>query len=715
LPTNKPRPPRPDDLYRIAIPTDPRLSPDGSAVTFKVQRVGAAYDKYRTAIWLARLDDASEPRQLTIGAKRDGHARWSPDGRTIAFLSDRRTAVEEDPKAPKDREDGTQIHLLPADRPGEARRLTDLPRGVDAFEWSPDGKRFAVLSASRDADREADTRARRRLADAKPGEPPASDYRFLDRLGYQADSTGFVHTHTNQLWIVDAQSGVSRRVTDLRAGVNEIAWSPDGKRVAISTGAGRDHDIATSSRILVIDAETGRSTVAADGPQNVWFGPAWLDRKRIAVLGGALPHVFYGVEVRLFPADGSDTRGGTALTSAEEVMPSSTMNSDLAIGEDPRLVAIEDGRALLFLAPHRGATELWRVAVDGGASARLTEGRHYLSAFDAVTADGHTRVVAIRSSGTELPEVVAGEVPAAARRSGRSPGHVQLRPHSALNAELGRDVPFREPIERWVDVDGRSIQAWLIPAADGRGPRPTVVEIHGGPHTLYGWSPFLEFQVLAGAGMSVLYTNPRGSEGYGRAFNEANLNDWGEGPMRDVMACVDSFIESGHVDGDRLGVTGGSYGGYLTTWIIGHTQRFKAAFTARSVADMGLLFQVGDLSGSEWPLFEIGVMPWDDPERHRQLSPVTYAEAIRTPLLIQHAERDLRATIAQAEILFARLRRLRRPVRFMRVADESHELTRSGTPHRRVENLVQVRDWFGHFLVAGKRHLPPVPRTKHGI
>ena len=283
-----------------------------------------------------------------------------------------------------------------------------------------------------------------------------------------------------------------------------------------------------------------------------------------------------------------------------------------------------------------------------------------------------------------------------------------------LNAEIASEIAFREPVERWVEVDGRENQAWLIPA-EGNGPRPTVVEIHGGPHTMYGWSPYLEFQVLAGAGMSVLYSNPRGSEGYGLEFNKANINDWGDGPLRDVMGCLDAFVADGLVDPDRLGVTGGSYGGYLTTWAIGHTDRFKAAFTARSVADLGLLFQVGDLSGTDWPAYEIGMYPWDNPERHRELSPVTYASAIRTPLLIQHSDRDLRATVAQAELLFARLRRLRRPVRLMRVPDESHELTRSGTPFRRVENLVQVRDWFRHFLIEGRRGLPPIPRTKHGI
>ncbi len=676
-------------------------------MTFTVKRVGASFDKYRTSVWIASVEGVEPARQLTIGAKHDSHARWSPDGRTIAFLSDRRLSVDDEPTAPKDREDGTQIHLLSMVEPGEARRLTDLPRGVDSFAWSPDGRRLAVLSASRASDAKADARARRRLDDAKPGSPPASDYRFFDRLGYQAEGAGFVQTHVPQVWLVEAGSGEARRLTNLRAGVREVAWSPDGRKVAISTGPARDHDLAVSNRILVVDVETGVITPIAERTDGVFFSAAWLpDGTQIAAFGGVLPQVFYRNDIHLFAADGSQRHGGTDLSSRHDVMPACVMNSDLTIGEGAPLIPTADDRSLLFLAPHLGSTELWRIGLEGGELEQLTEGHQYLSGFDAVAVKSGTRVTAIRSTAAELPDVVVGDL--------RARGRVTLRPVTDLNADLTEEVRLREPIERWVEVDGRQVQAWLIPA-DGKGRRPTVLEIHGGPHTLYGWSPFLEFQILAGSGMSVLYTNPRGSEGYGLAFNMANLNDWGVGPMRDVMACVESFIASGEVDGDRLGVTGGSYGGYLTTWIVGHTDRFRAAFTARSVADMGLLFQVGDMSGTMWPSVEIGAYPWDDPERHRLLSPVTYAPAIRTPLLIQHADGDLRATVAQAEILFARLRRLRRPVRLMRVPDESHELTRSGTPHRRAENLVQVRDWFSHFLVAGKRRLPPMPRTKHGI
>ena len=201
-------------------------------------------------------------------------------------------------------------------------------------------------------------------------------------------------------------------------------------------------------------------------------------------------------------------------------------------------------------------------------------------------------------------------------------------------------------------------------------------------------------------------SNPRGSEGYGEAFNRANLGDWGDGPMADVLAGVDQAIADGLADPERLGVTGGSYGGYLTNWIVGKTDRFKAALACRSVVDMRLLFLTGDISGAEWARVEFGRSPWEEPAYFESISPLSVAANIRTPLLIQHSERDLRTTVAQAEALFTVLRSLRRPVRFMRVPEESHELTRGGVPFRRAENLAQVRDWFVHFLVRGERRLP---------
>ncbi|MEA2675499.1 MAG: hypothetical protein QOI92_2691 [Chloroflexota bacterium] len=706
------RAPTPEDLYRILVPTEPRLSPDGTTVTFTVQRVRPGFDGYASAIWAASTDGSEPARQLTLGARRDHQARWSPDGSQLAFLSDRRPLFEEEPGAPADREDGMQVHLLPTAVPGEARRLTDLPRGVEAFEWSPDGTSLAVLSSSMGPDRASDSRARRKAPDAKPGTPPASDYRFADRLHFQENGRGFTEHRRRQAWLVDVASGTARRLTNLAAGITQVAWSPDGTRLAIATGRTRDADLFFRPRIAILDVKSGRLTAVVEHPRGAFAAPAWLPGGRsIAVLGGVLPHQPYRSDVWIFPADGSDPRGGRNLSGRHDIMPGSSVSSDVTIGEAPRLQPASDGGSILFLAPNRGSNELWRIATDDGALERLTDDHHYLSSFDAVEpgskADG-PRIAAIRSTGAELPKVVIVE-PALKRRSRAA---LSTRVIANPNETLEGEVQLKTPIERWAEVDGHQVQGWLVTAGDG--PKPMVLEIHGGPHTLYGWSPSWEFQILAAAGISVAYANPRGSEGYGLEFNVGNIDDWGDGPMRDVLAIVDGFVTDGRADADRLGVTGGSYGGYLTSWIVGHDQRFKAAMTARSVNDLAVLFLTGDLGGTEWPSQEFGAWTWDDPEKFRLASPLTYADAVRTPLLIQHSEQDLRTPINQGEMFFNRLRRLRRPVRLMRVPEENHELTRSGTPFRRVENLVQVRDWFRHFLIAGRRTLPPTPRTRHG-
>jgi dipeptidyl aminopeptidase/acylaminoacyl peptidase len=703
---------RPDDLYRFRIPTDPRLSPDGSRVVFTVQAVAPGRDGYRHALWSVPTDGHGAARQLTMGAKHDRHARFAPDGTSIAFLSDRRLIVEEEPAAgdAKQREDGQQVHLLPLDG-GEARRITDLPRGVGAFWWSPDGTRLLVTSSSHGATRDEDRKRRGKSGTPKPGDPPESDYRFTDRLGYLANGVGFVDHAIDQLWLVEVASGEARRLTQEPAGIEEAAWSPDGRRIVFRTNLRRDFDLEPRSHLVVLEVD-GRARTHLTGDASIFFAPVWLpDGSAVAALGGYLPDNFYRSDVWLIAADGSDaaaTHGGRNLTGAHDLMPASSMNSDIVPGEAARLVVSGDGRWIGFQAPIDGSVELWRVATADGKVERQTTGQHSISAFDQVDlGGGRTRTAWLRSSPTELSDLWV--------RDGASGAPRRL---TELNADALADIELREPVERWVTVDGRRIQGWFLPGlADGRparGAGPLVTEIHGGPHTLYGWAPILEFQLLAATGMGVFFCNPRGSEGYGRDFNEANIRDWGPGPMRDVLAGIDALVADGLADPERLGVTGGSYGGYLTNWILGHDDRFAAAMTCRSVSDMWVLMLTGDIASGFWSRYEFRTAPWDDREFYREMSPITYADRIRTPLLIQHSENDIRTTVGQAQQLFTVLRSKKRPVRLLRVPEETHELTRSGTPFRRAENLAVVRDWFRHYLVDGKRGLPPLPKIRGG-
>jgi dipeptidyl aminopeptidase/acylaminoacyl peptidase len=703
-----PRAPRPEDLYQLRVPTEVALSPDGRSVAFVVKSVAPGKDGYRSALWVAPTDGSGEARQLTAGTKNDTTPRWSPDGRTIAFLSDRAAVLQaggagaKPGKAEAPKEGGTQVWLLPFAEGGEARQLTDLPKDVSGLAWSPDGARLVVVSGAESTEPE---KKRQRA----PDDPPEPDTRLIDRLGYQFNGAGFVHDKFSRLWLVDVGSGAAELLTTGDNHDQDPAWSPDGRQVAFISDRHPNPDLGWRSDVYVVTVSTRRIRQVSPGRgRQQWVAPEWSpDGAWIAAIGNRdwkKGVIEQGGLWRIRVRDGF----AEDLVSGSDLEAFPALNSDLVSPGPGRPAWTDDGRWVVFAAPVDGSQELWRVEVEGRRIERLTRGRHCVSGARLVAGSrGASRVAAIRASGAQPPDVVVGEIPGG-RLSGDA--SVSLTPVSRLMREAWDGIRLVEPVERWHEVDGHRVQGWFIasPASTKAKPAPVVVQIHGGPATLYGWSLMWEWQVLAASGISVYACNPRGSQGYGQAFLTANVRDWGDGPMRDVMGGLDALIADGLVDGDRAGVTGGSYGGYLTSWIVGHTDRFKAAVTCRSVNDLVSQMLSGDIGGPTFGLYVYGAHPWDDWDLYRRHSPLTYAKNVTTPVLIQHAEKDLRCTVTQAEELFAVLRSLRKTVRLMRVPDESHELTRSGTPFRRVDNQRLIVEWFRHFLVEGRTRLPKV-------
>jgi acylaminoacyl-peptidase len=521
-----------------------------------------------------------------------------------------------------------------------------------------------------------------------------------------ANGVGFTYDKPPNLWLVDVTTGSCRRLTSGSHTDQQPAWSPDGRRIAFVSNRHPHPDLSWRTDVYLVDADDGSLIRVTGGRGERIFGsPAWSpDGQWIATLGHRLPAGNASRnDLWLFPPEAEHE--GQNLTARHDLEFGAILNSDFLGSAEPRITWSADGTWLVLAAPIEGAFELWRLRRSDGSIERVTVGDHSITRTSGVAIGRTVRMAGIRASATEAPDVVVVDVPAPGARTG-----LPIEPHrlTSLMSDAWSDVQLVRPTVRWHEVEGRRIQGWLFeaPRRDGRA-APLVLQIHGGPATMYGWSPFWEWQCLVAAGISVYASNPRGSHGYGQDFCYANFRDWGDGPMRDVMAGVDGVVAEGLADPDRLGVTGGSYGGYLTAWIVGHSDRFAAAVACRGVYDMNSEMLSGDIGGPLFGKYEYGANPWEDPELYRRHSPLSYADAMRTPLLIQHAEQDLRCTITQAEELFTVLRSLKRQVRLMRVPDESHELTRSGAPFRRVENIERITDWFRHFLVDGKRSLPP--------
>jgi dipeptidyl aminopeptidase/acylaminoacyl peptidase len=652
---------RAEDLALLQLASDAQIAPDASAVAYVVTTMDLEADRYRSAIWLARTD-GSPPRRFTSGTHRDTMPRWSPSGEELAFLSDRTGS--------------DQLWVIPRNG-GEARQLTNFVEPVTGFAWSPDGQRIAVVTRAQQAEGKVD---------------PETDVVRLTRLRYRFDGQrGFLHERRSHIWVVDLRTGTLERATDGDWEDDWPAWSPDGSQLVFTSNrtGEREWNAASELWLLRFDA-AGRAvdlSCVTGGPSAAFGRPSWSpDGRLIAAVGHFESWAGSARHKRLWvmTPDGNERRN---LSADFDATLEDSLLTDAFGPSKPGLIWSPDGRWIFTQVSEQGAVRLYRFPVSGGAPECIIGGARRVLDF-SLSADGRW-----------IAAVIADPV---------DPGSVWLmaadgsssRCLADPNAAWKEEVKILGPEEMWVSspVDGRPIHAWVLrPANAGDERVPLVLSIHGGPHGMYGWAYCHEFQVLAAAGYGVVYANPRGSQGYGETFLACTRGAWGEADMPDLMAVVDAVLAQGWADPGRLGVCGGSYGGYMTNWIIGHTDRFRAAVSMRCVSELVSMYGTSDIGVyfSEW---EIGATPWDDPERYRRLSPLTYAPNIRTPLLLLHAEEDWRCPIAQAEQLFTWLRRLGRTVELVRFPGEGHNLTRSGRPRHRLEHLEHELRWFRTYL-----------------
>ena len=646
---------RPEDVYEIVNAGDPRISPDGTRVAYVVTRIDKEESEYRSAIWVAPVDGSAEPTQFTAGAKRDTTPRWSPDGTWLAFASNR----GEDKKTP------AALYVIPA-QGGEPRKLTDLKEGVEWIVWSPDSTRIAFTSRVRDdAYEEEDDRKR------KP--------RRFTRLFHKLDSVGWTGDRRTQIFVVgvDGESE-ARQLTHGDFEQGHPSWSPDGKQIVFEGFRDEQWDTELISRLYVLDADGDGEPKVFSPDDNSYEQPVFSpDGSKVAVRFALEDETWpHHSQIGVMNPDGSDFKLLTASLD-RQTQPYPESREPVWDGNGRILFTIEDG----------GNIHLYAVAADGSSEPELLlGGERQIVAFDH--RDG--TFATVQAGYTQMRELSIGDRQVTQVGKAFTEGRELVQP------------------ERFTATapDGYEVDAWVLKPAgyeDGKT-YPTLLFIHGGPLSQYGTGFFDEFQVAAGAGYVVLYSNPRGGSGYSEEHGRAirgPLGDagpgWGTRDYDDLMAVVDTAVERfDFVDADKLGVLGGSYGGYMTSWIIGHTNRFKAAVSERAVNNLVSMFGSSDLF---WVFHrQFGGALWENVEAFVEKSPSTYGPQMETPVLILHSEQDLRCPIEQGEHLFNLLRLLGKEVELVRFPVESHELSRSGSPIHRVIRFETILEWFDRHL-----------------
>ncbi len=663
----------PEDLYAIRLAEDPQIAPDGEHVAYVVLEVDRPTYEYRRSIWLA-LNREGEPRRYTAGSN-DSSPRWSADGRHLAFV--RAPAGEVKPKDPEERARGVgkpQIWVLATDG-GEARQLTFERYGAGDPVWSPDGQSLLYAAQVGDADdREAD--------DAQLDKKRVPAVRTIDRLWYRLDGKGWMYERRSHLFLTPLTGGESRQLTDGDWDDEAPAWSPDGRRVAFTSDRSEERWRWAGSDVWILDVGSGGLRRLTD--ESVECGPPAWSPNGEAVAFTSSKRRRSGGHTDLFVATANGATPPRLLTQDFEPTCSDTCIDDQRAGHGgARIFWSTDGREVYLLASSRGSTQVYAAPVSGGAPRPLTQGQRRVYAFSL---DGTRRVLALAVSEPTIP----GDVYVQAIDS---PGQ-DLR-LTDLNAAVFADVSLAQPEEySFAGAGGWKLQGWVLQPSGRahRRPTPAILEIHGGPHAMYGWSFFFEFQLLAARGFSVVYTNPRGSTGFGRSVSAAVIDDWGGKDYEDIMAGLDAAVAPGGIDGERLGVAGGSYGGYMTNWVLGHTDRFGAAITMRCVSNMAAMFGTSDAG---WFIAdEMSAVPWEDLDRLMERSPITYVANIRTPLLILHSDNDLRCPISEGEQMYAALKFLGREVKMVRFEGQTHDLSRNGHPRSRAIRLRHILDWF---------------------
>ena len=556
-------------------------------------------------------------------------------------------------------------------RGGEPRRVTSLKNGAGACTWSPDGARFACTTRTGPTDRRA--------------RPRESDVRHYVNAAYKFNGAGWFDDRRSHVWIVDAATGAATQLTDGDAwNDSDPQWSPDGRRIAfVSNRSGRESEFDRNSDVWVVPVTGGTPVRVSDHPEQDGT-PRWSpDGRTIAFVGVAKE----GERARIWLAPSAGNGASTEAGAAD---------FDL---QPQEMEWAPDGRALVFGAQTRGETQLFRLDLASRRVRPLTSGPRAARRASLAPRGGMMAYTA--NDFTHLDEVYV------ARTNGTGERRI-----SAANDSLHARLAL-QPVERfsYKSVDGMDIDGFVVkPLGFRAGAKyPVVLNIHGGPAGMYGVDWYHEFQVYAAKGWGVVFLNPRGSTGYGHAFTRAIAGEWGGKDYDDVMRGLDAALaRNDWMDTTRLGVTGGSYGGYLTNWIVTKTNRFKAAVTLRSISNF--VSDEGTRDGAYGHEDDFGGDLFQRFDTYWERSPLKYVQNVRTPILILHADNDFRVPLEQAEQWFRALRRFDRPSELVIFPRDNHDLTRTGEPKHLVESLDWQQYWFERYLDGKADAVRPVDR-----
>jgi dipeptidyl aminopeptidase/acylaminoacyl peptidase len=679
LSSQQQRPWQSTDYYRLMVVSDPELAPDGRRVAFVVTTVVEDKDRRHSEIWMASTDGSAAPFRYTSPATEATNPSWAPDGSLLAFSS-RREGSEDD------------IWFLRTAAPGgEAFQI----KGVHALPvFSRDGQWLLYSWRGDEPDSLKKETWRNRVSPAaitRGADPKRFDGRVYTSIPIVGDERGYLAPRETRrpshLYLVPLAGGKPRQLSSGELSQTSPAWSPDGRMIAFEQDTSENREVrddASPGLFLYSLADSATRALATGYPQS--SNPAWSpDGRSIAFIcskGRGLEN-----DVCVVPVAGGTARNLTGEWSL-----------------DPNGISWSiDGKTLYFSAETNGNVHLFSVAAGGGAVRQVTSGERQLRGF-ALSTDG--RSLAYTSSdithGTEL------YVTTLARG--------QERRLTSFNDSLFKQVTLIPADTFWfTGTGGLKIQGWLMKPSGYQAGKtyPLVLSIHGGPHSNYGNVLFPEFQMLAGQGYWMLFTNPRGSTGYGHAFTFSTRGRWGMEDYQDLMQAVDVAVAraKGGVDTTRMAVLGGSYGGFMTNWIVGHTNRFRVAQTDRSIFNWYSWYGSSDAQGLTD--YEFSGSPWEADSLYRVLSPMTYANKMRTPMLIVHSEDDKRTPITDGEQLFMSLRRRGVPAEFVRYPRSFHGLSRTGPPWLLVDRLERIRTWFAYWIGTGEAAPTATTTSQH--